>query len=222
MMVSTPFSWTSAGPPESPTQLRFTVSPTVTVSPESMAARIVVDLQTGKVAVRGNRTEKSAADLRDVAHGSFSLPPLLPAVHLDGQLLADGGFLRNAPLENALDLGATEIIYLCNVQVAPRDDFRPSWAPRTLLRYLNIYFRRASNIGYVDAPIVESHYHDVPFLTIAPPSSLRLFQAAVPTGAAMKKLVAMGEDRARRAIEAAQHVAPGIGASDGMRASVLG
>jgi NTE family protein len=183
---------------------------------------IVVDLQTGKVAVRGNRTEKTAEDLRHVAHGSFSLPPLLPPVHLDGQVLADGGFLRNAPLESALELGATEIVYLCNVQVAPRDDFRPSWAPRTLLRYANIYFRRASNIGYADAPIVESHYHGVPFLTIAPPSSLRLFQAALPTGNAMKKLVAMGEERARRAIEAARDVAPEIGDSRGVRPSVFG
>ena len=177
---------------------------------------IVVDLVTGKVSVRGNRTEQSADDLRAVTRASFSLPPLLPPVELHGALLADGGFLRNAPLETALSLGATEIVYLCNVQVAPHRGFGRFGAARTFLRYANIYFRRASNIGYADAHIVEGHYHGVPFLTIAPPPTLRLIQAMLPTSSTMQRMVDLGESCAHSAIHASRLVAPEIGASRGI------
>ncbi|GAC1365536.1 MAG: hypothetical protein NVSMB47_16880 [Polyangiales bacterium] len=163
------------------------------------------------MSVRGNRTETSVDALRAVAHGSFALPPLLSAVPLDGACLADGGLMRNAPLEHALTLGATEIVYLCNVQVAPRAGWHLATSmPRTLLRYANIYFRRASNVGYADAPIVEAKYHGVPFLTIAPPPSLRLSSALLPTARSMRSLVDLGEECALRAIEEARHVAPEI------------
>ena len=40
---------------------------------------------------------------------------MLPPVPLGEELLADGGLLHNAPLNAAVKLGATEIVYLCNV-----------------------------------------------------------------------------------------------------------
>lgn len=170
---------------------------------------IVVDLDTGRVSVRGNRTEKSVESLRVVAHASYALPPLLAPMPLDNALLADGGLLRNAPLEFALEMGATEIVYLCNVQIAPHKNWHKARIPAALGRYLDIYFRRASNIGYADAPIVEGRFHGIPFLAIAPPQKLSfsdMVGSMIPTMDRMRKLIELGESSARDALAAAYRV----------------
>lgn len=170
---------------------------------------LVVDLTTGRVAVRGNRTEKSVEALRTVAHASYALPPLLAPMPLGDSLLADGGLLRNAPLEFARDMGATEIVYLCNVQIAPHKDWKSARIPAALGRYLDIYFRRASNIGFADAPIVEGRFHGVPFLTIAPPHQLDfrdMLGSMIPTSDRMQRLIELGESSARQALESAYRV----------------
>jgi predicted acylesterase/phospholipase RssA len=173
---------------------------------------LVVDMLTGRLSVRGNRTEKDIESLRAVAHASYALPPLLAPIQLGDALLADGGLLRNAPLEFALDLGATEIIYLCNVQVAPHKDWKHARIPAALGRYLDIYFRRASNIGFADAPIVEGRYHGVPFLAIAPPHHLDfrdIVGSMIPTMNRMKGLIDLGESSAREALQSAYRVGCG-------------
>jgi NTE family protein len=170
---------------------------------------IVVDLVTGRVCVRGNRTEPDVQSLRAVAHASYALPPLLPPIRNGAGLLADGGLLRNAPLEFALDLGATEIVYLCNVQVAPPADFGAKQFSKAFTRYAEVYFRRASNIGYADAPIVEGRYHGVPFLTIAPPRRLDLRELAgsmVPTTDRMNRLIELGAASARDALRSSYRI----------------
>lgn len=170
---------------------------------------LVVDLKTGRVSVRGNRTEKSVEALRAVAHASYALPPLLAPIPLDDCLLADGGLLRNAPLEFALNMGATEIVYLCNVQVAPHNNWKSARIPAALGRYLDIYFRRASNIGFADAPIVEGRFHGIPFLAIAPPERLDfrdMLGSMIPTLDRMQRLITLGESSAREALRAAYRV----------------
>jgi NTE family protein len=166
---------------------------------------LVVDLQTGRVAVRGNRTEPSAAALRACARAAYALPPLLPPVPLGAELLADGGLLHNAPLNEALRLGATEIVYLCNVHALPREGFtesRPSTVHSTL-RYAEIFFRRASNVGYVDAEIADRRYRGVPVLVIAPPASLRfgsVLRWMLPRVDAAQYLIDTGYASADRAL----------------------
>lgn len=167
-------------------------------------AFIVVDLNTGKVKIRGNRTENAAPDLRVVAHGSYALPPLLPPIALGDALLADGGLLINAPLDAAIKLGATEIVYLCNVQVLPRAEAVRSSTINATLRYADIFFRRASNVGFADAEVKEGTYREVRFVAIAPPPYLRLdsiFSWMVPKEGAMDHLVTFGRASAERAIE---------------------
>jgi NTE family protein len=166
-------------------------------------AFIVVDLNTGKVKIRGNRTEKSAEDLRVVAHGSYALPPLLPPIPLGDALLADGGLLINAPLDSAIKLGATEIVYLCNVQVLPRESKLRKSTLKATLRYADIFVRRASNVGFADAELKEGNYRGVPFVAIAPPSYLRLdsiLSWMIPKEGAMDHLVKYGHASAERAI----------------------
>ena len=168
-----------------------------------LLAFIVVDLETGCVAVRGNRTESSAQALRAVAHGSYALPPLLSPVRHGSQLLSDGGLLHNAPLNVAVDLGATELVYLCNVQVLPHRGFERPSTLRSTLRYADVFFRRASNVGFADAEIVDDSFRGVPFLVIAPPSSLRLgaiVRWMLPTVDAMEHLIDEGRSCARRAL----------------------
>jgi NTE family protein len=170
---------------------------------DRLLAFLVVDLGTGEVRIRGNRTERSPAALRAVAHASFALPPLLRPVALDGALLADGGLLHNAPLDAAVDLGATEIVYLCNVHVLPRQGFRERGALPAARRFAEIFLRRASNVGFADAEIVDGEVRGVPLFVIAPPASLRVgavLRWAVPTVDAMDHLVRQGRLAARAAL----------------------
>jgi NTE family protein len=164
---------------------------------------MVVDMHTGKVSVRGNRTEPDASALRSVSRGSYALPPLLPPVTVKHELLADGGLLHNAPLNAAVKLGATDIIYLCNVQSLPFQGFRERSTLGASLRYAEIFFRRASNVGFVDESIVDDRFRNVPFLAIAPPavrgfgSTLRWM---IPRVEIARELIDSGFECARRAL----------------------
>lgn len=160
---------------------------------------LVVDLKTGTVTVRGNRTEASVDALRAVSRGAYALPPLLPPVPLGDEMLADGGLLYNAPLNAAVKLGATEIVYLCNVHALPRKGFMPSSTARSSWRYAEIFFRRASNVGFADAEIKDGRFRGVPFLAIAPPADLRfgsMIRWMVPRIDAVQHLVDAGYESA--------------------------
>jgi NTE family protein len=168
-------------------------------------AFLVVNLDTGRVAVRGNRTEPSANALRAVSRGAYALPPLLPPVPLGDEHLADGGLLYNAPLSAAADLGATEIVYLCNVHAVPPEGFATTSTARSAWRYAEIFFRRASNVGFVDAEIIDGRFRGVPFLAIAPPATLRfgsVLRWMMPTVDAAQYLVDSGREAAASAFEA--------------------
>lgn len=166
-------------------------------------AFLVVDLQTGHVMLRGNRTEASAEALRQVSRAAYALPPLLPPVRVGGSLHADGGLLYNAPLDRAAALGATEIVYVCNVQVLPHLGYElPHTLPSTM-RYLDVFFRRASNVGFADEVISEGLWRDIPFLAIAPPPApgLRSILAGLrPTHAQMQRLIGLGYNEALSAL----------------------
>lgn len=167
-------------------------------------AFLVVDLKTGKVTVRGNRTERDADALRAVSRGAYALPPLLPPVPLGDELLADGGLLHNAPLNAAVKLGATEIVYLCNVHAIPRAGFMKTSTVRSAWRYAEIFFRRASNVGFIDAEIVDDRFRGVPFLAIAPPANLgfgSIVRWMPPRIDAARFLVDTGYAAAKKALE---------------------
>lgn len=165
---------------------------------------LVVDMETGRVSVRGNRTEPSADALRTVSRAAYALPPLLPPVRDGERFLADGGLLHNAPLEAALRLGATEIVYLCNVQVLPHEGYtRLSTMPATG-RYLDIFFRRASNVGFADQEITEHLWRGVPLLVIAPPPTQglsSLLRTMMPSEKGLGALIELGRVRAKEAID---------------------
>lgn len=165
---------------------------------------LVVDLKTGSVSVRSNRTERDADALRAVSRAAYALPPLLPPVPLGDALLADGGLLYNAPLNAAVKLGATEIVYLCNVHALPKQGFMRPSTVRSLWRYAEIFFRRASNVGFVDAELVDGRFRGVPFLAIAPPANLgfgSLVRWMLPRVDAARFLVDTGYASARAALE---------------------
>lgn len=165
-------------------------------------AFLVVDLATGRVSVRGNRTETTAEALRAVSRAAYALPPLLPPVALGGTMLADGGLLHNAPLNAALKLGATSILYVCNVQALPKVGFEAPSTIRSSWRYAEIFFRRASNVGFVDAEIADGRFRKVPFLAITPPANLAfgsVLRWMVPTVDAVQYLIDSGQDAAGRA-----------------------
>lgn len=165
-------------------------------------AFLVVNLLNGRVDVRSNRTETTAESFRAVSRGAYALPPLLPPVPHDDELLADGGLLHNAPLNAAAKLGATEIVYLCNVHALPHEGFERPSAIKSTWRFAEIFFRRASNVGFVDADIVEDRFRNIPFLAVTPPASLRfgsLIRWMAPTVDAAKHLVDSGYESAKRA-----------------------
>lgn len=165
---------------------------------------LVVDMETGRVSVRGNRTEPTPEALRTVSRAAYALPPLLPPVPDGPRWLADGGLLHNAPLESALRLGATEIVYLCNVQVLPHEGYaHPATLPATG-RYLDIFFRRASNVGFADQQITEHLWRGVPLLVIAPPPTrglTSLVRYMMPSSRGLRALIKLGRVRAKEAID---------------------
>ena len=163
---------------------------------------LVLDMETGRVSVRGNRTDPSPEALRAVSRGAYSLPPLLPPVSHGRMLLADGGLLHNAPLHAAVKLGATSIVYVCNVHAIPRAGFRRRSSIGSAWRYAEIFFRRASNVGFVDAEIVDGRFRGVPFLAITPPANLgfgSLLRRMVPRIDAVQHLVDTGYECGARA-----------------------
>jgi NTE family protein len=162
-------------------------------------AFVVVDLETGRVALRGNRTEPDADALRLVSRAAYALPPLLPPVVVGGRALADGGLLHNAPLEHAVGLGASEIVYLCNVRLEPPPGYRGRTALAAALRYLDVFFRRASNVGFADAAVDAGAFRGSPLLTIAPPHEPGLLPRP-PTRARLRRLVELGHARAAAAL----------------------
>jgi NTE family protein len=102
-------------------------------------------------------------------------------------------------------LGATEIVYLCNVHAIPREGFKRPSALRSMWRYAEIFFRRASNVGFVDAEIVDDHFRGVRFLAIAPPAALglgSLVRWMLPRIDAARFLVDTGYAQAKKALEA--------------------
>lgn len=166
-------------------------------------AFLVVDMKTGRVDVRGNRTEKTAEALRAVSRAAYALPPLLPPVELGDAMLADGGLLHNAPLNAAVKLGATEIVYLCNVHTIPRAGFVKSSTARSMWRYAEIFFRRASNVGFADAELVDGRFRGVPFLAITPPATLgfgSVVRWMLPRVDAASHLIDTGYESARAAL----------------------
>lgn len=165
-------------------------------------AFLVVDLETGRVSLRGNRTEPDRERLCLVSRAAYSLPPLLPPVEVGGRPLADGGLLRNAPLERALELGASEIVYLCNVRLEPPRNYRGRSVTAASLRYLEVFFRRASNVGFADAEIVEGRFGQAPLVTIAPPPEPARFLPRLPTRARLRALVELGHARGAEALAA--------------------
>lgn len=175
---------------------------------------LVVDMETGRVSVRGNRTEPTAEGLRTVSRAAYALPPLLPPVRDGDRWLADGGLLHNAPLEAALRLGASEIVYLCNVQVLPHEGYaRPATIPATG-RYLDIFFRRASNVGFADQQVTEHLWRGVPLLVIAPPPTRglsSLVRYMVPSKKGLGALIKLGRIRGKEAIDHWTTHGPGRG-----------
>jgi predicted acylesterase/phospholipase RssA len=165
-------------------------------------AFLVLDMETGKVSVRGNRTEPSANTLRTVSRAAYALPPLLPPVPCGSTHLADGGLLHNAPLHAAVKLGATSIVYICNVHAIPKAGFTTSSSVRSTWRYAEIFFRRASNVGFVGAEIVDGAFRGIPFLAITPPANLgfgSVLRWMVPRIDAVQHLVDCGHESAARA-----------------------
>lgn len=187
---------------------------------------LVVDMETGRVHLRGNRTETSAEALRVVSRAAWALPPLLPPVRLGERLYADGGLLHNAPLDRAAALGATEIVYLCNVPVVPREGYDRPWTLPASARYWEIFLRRAANVGFADAEVVEGLWRGVPFLTVAPPARRGLHSmvtALTPTRAHLERLTALGYAEASSAVAAwrALRTAPALPAGDGASGRVM-
>ena len=70
---------------------------------------VAADLNCGRPIVYGADPQQSVLD---AVLASAALPPWVPPIEQDGQLLIDGGAVSNLPIEAALAQGATEIIAL--------------------------------------------------------------------------------------------------------------
>ncbi len=62
---------------------------------------VVLNLSDGQAYLRGNRTERNAADFRTIAHIGYRIPILYPPMLFEGEYWCDGGFAWNLPLKDA-------------------------------------------------------------------------------------------------------------------------
>ena len=65
---------------------------------------IATDFETGQAVVYGS------GDLADALRASMSIPSVFEPCEIDEKLLIDGGVARNLPVQDALDLGADQVI----------------------------------------------------------------------------------------------------------------
>jgi hypothetical protein len=85
----------------------------------------------------------------------------------------------------------------------PHKGFMKPSTARSAWRYAEIFFRRASNVGFADAEITGGRFRDVPFLAVTPPSDLRfgsLLRWMVPRMDAVQHLVDAGYACANHAL----------------------
>ncbi|MEV4144083.1 patatin-like phospholipase family protein [Amycolatopsis sp. NPDC049691] len=67
-------------------------------------ACVATDLRSGEAAVLDQ------GDLLDALLATCAIPGVFPVIRRDGKLLADGGYVANAPVRQAIDLGAGSLI----------------------------------------------------------------------------------------------------------------
>jgi len=87
-------------------------------------ARIPVHVVTTDV-LSGTEVVLSTGDPRPAVLASASIPAVLPAVEIDGQMLFDGGVADNTPISQAVAMGADRVVVLpagvaCALEAVPR------------------------------------------------------------------------------------------------------
>lgn len=100
-------------------------------------ACVSTDLASGSVVIM------DSGPLLDALLASCAVPGVFPLVRREGRLLADGGYVANVPIRQALDLGAASIVVFDGrPRIAARDD------PRDVRDSMTSAFAAALNMQY--------------------------------------------------------------------------
>ncbi len=104
---------------------------------------VASDLNSGRPVIYGTSPAESVLE---GVMASSALPPWIRPRRRDDQLLADGGFLSNLPIETAFAQGATEIVALDLADVTPAaDSSSPAFQPG-LLKVAAAVMRRQTDM----------------------------------------------------------------------------
>lgn len=101
-------------------------------------ACVATDLRSGEPAVLDQ------GDLSDALLATCAIPGVFPSIRRDGRLLADGAYVANAPVRQAIELGAASlIVFDGRPRVPARDE------PRDVRDTITAAFAAALNRQYV-------------------------------------------------------------------------
>jgi predicted acylesterase/phospholipase RssA len=165
---------------------------------------VVLDLSSGRVSLRGNRTEKSVDDFRRVAHIGYRIPILYPPIKFEGHYWCDGGFAWNIPLEAAIEMGAAAV-YILSVIRRHLPEMRnfPTLA-HVSYRMMEVMWASQGNSTRARALIDDGSYHGARIVDIEPREYLGTDPVSIlwTSPGKAKRLIEMGREDAAQVLGA--------------------
>jgi predicted acylesterase/phospholipase RssA len=168
---------------------------------------VVLNLSDGQAYLRGNRTERNAADFRTISHIGYRIPILYPPINFEEQYWCDGGFAWNLPLEHAVQMGADEIYVLSVIRSK-----LPEWKSFPTLahvayRMMEVLWAGAGNASRLRALVKDGQYHGARIIDIEPSEYLGADPVSIlwTHGPKAERLMELGRADAARAMETMTH-----------------
>jgi predicted acylesterase/phospholipase RssA len=171
---------------------------------------VVLNLSDGQTYLRGNRTERDAADFRTISHIGYRIPILYPPVLFEGDYWCDGGFAWNLPLEHAIQMGAKEIYVLSVIRSTLPEWKSFSTVAHVAYRMMEVLWAGAGNASRLRALVKNGQYHGARIVDIEPSEYFGADPVSIlwTHGPKAERLIDLGRLDASRALD-------GLAAKDG-------
>lgn len=156
---------------------------------------VLMNLSRARGEFLSNRHVRSAEELHTLVRAGYALPGIFPPVEYHGEWYCDGGFAWNVPVEQALELGATEIFVLALISSELPFKARFRGFPDYLLRFIDVVFATVGNAGFSTTQLDdEGRYRGVPVHVIQPSEQ--------HAGLSVARLLWLTPERTRRLVTA--------------------
>jgi predicted acylesterase/phospholipase RssA len=135
-------------------------------------AFVILNLSRGREQIVSSHEADSPDELKRMARAGYAIPFMFPPIRLHGDWCVDGGFAWNIPLEQALQMKATEIYVLTVIPHSLPYKKRFGSIVDFAGRFIDVMWRTIGNVGYLYAPIEDGKFSGVPVTLIEPGEEL--------------------------------------------------